>query len=71
MALSAASLGTKFLNKICVVARASVDPVTGEQISAADYSQLGQFLIVAGIITVVVPLLVVLAVQSSAYRTSE
>lgn len=71
MALSAASLGKKYLNKICVVTRASVDPVTGEQISAADYSQLGQFLIVAGIITVVVPLLVVLAVQSSAYRTSE
>ena len=71
MALSAASLGTKYLNKIFVVTRASVDPVTGEQTSVADYSQLGQLLIVVGVITLVVPLLVVLMVQSSAYRTSE
>ena len=71
MALSAASLGTKYLNKIFVVTRASVDPVTGEQISVADYSQLGQLLIIVGVITVAIPLLVVLTVQSSAYRTSE
>lgn len=71
MALSAASLGTKYINKIFVVTRASVDPVTGEQISMADYSQLGHLLIVVGVITVAVPLLVVLLVQSSAYRTSE
>ncbi len=71
MALSASSLGTKYLNKIFVVTRASVDPVTGEQISVADYSQLGQLLIVVGVITVAVPLLVVLAVQSSAWRTTE
>ena len=71
MALSAASLGTKYLNKVFLVSRASVDPVTGQQISAADYSQLGNLLIIVGVITVVVPLLVVLAVQSSPYRTSE
>lgn len=71
MALSAASLGTKYLNQIFVVTRASVDPVTGQQISVADYSQLGNLLIVVGVITVAVPLLVVLVVQSSAYRTSE
>jgi len=61
----------KYLNKVFVVTRASVDPVTGEQIWVADYSQLGQLLIVVGVITVAVPLLVVLVVQSSAYRTSE
>jgi len=71
MALSAASLGTKYLNKIFVVTRASVDPVTGEQISVADYSQLGQLLIIVAMITVAIPLLVVLMVQSSTYRTSE
>ena len=71
MALSASSLGTKYLNKVFVVTRASVDPVTGAQISVADYSQLGHLLIVVGVITVAVPLLVVLVVQSSAYRTSE
>jgi MFS family permease len=71
MALSASSLGTKYLNQIFVVKRASVDPVTGEQISVADYSQLGELLIVVGVITVAVPLLVLLVVQSSPYRTSE
>ena len=71
MALSASSLGTKYLNQMFLVARAAVDPATGEQISAADYSQLGQLLIVVGVITVAVPLLVVLVVQSSPYRTTE
>ena len=71
MALSAASLGTKYLNKMFHVSRASVDPVSGVQVSAADYSQLGNLLIIVGVITVVVPLLVVLLVQSSPYRTSE
>ena len=71
MALSASSLGTKYLNKVFLVTRASVDPVTGEQISAANYSELGQLLIVVGVITVGVPLLVVFVVQSSRFRTSE
>lgn len=71
MALSASSLGTKYLNKVFLVTRASVDPVTGEQISAANYSELGELLIVVGTITVAVPLLVVFVVQSSRFRTSE
>ena len=71
MALSASSLGTKYLNNVFVVTRASVDPITGQQISVADYTQLGHLLIVVGVITVAVPLLVVLAVQASAYRTSD
>ncbi|MEH6647612.1 hypothetical protein [Sulfitobacter sp.] len=71
MALSASSLGTKYLNKVYLVTRASVDPVTGEQISAANYTELGHLLIVVGVITVAVPLLVVFVVQSSRFRTSE
>ncbi|MGC1505301.1 MAG: hypothetical protein WA782_14320 [Sulfitobacter sp.] len=71
MALSASSLGTKYLNKVFLVTRASVDPVTGVEISAAHYTELGQLLIVVGVITVAVPLLVVLVVQSSRFRTSE
>lgn len=71
MALSASSLGTKYLNKMFLVTRAAVDPATGEKISTADYSQLGELLIVVGVITVAVPLLVVFAVQSSPYRTME
>jgi hypothetical protein len=71
MALSASSLGTKYLNQVFLVTRASVDPVTGEQISSANYSELGQLLIVVGVITVVVPILVVFVVQSSRFRTKE
>jgi hypothetical protein len=71
MALSASSLATKYLNKVFLVTREAVDPVTGAEISAADYSQLGQLLIVVGIMTVAVPLLVVLVVQSSRFRTTE
>lgn len=71
MALSASSLGTKYLNKLFVITRESVDPVTGAQISAPDYSVLGQLLIIVALISVVVPLLVVLVVQSSPYQTTE
>lgn len=71
MALSASSLGTKYLNQVFLITREAVDPVTGEQISAADYTQLGHLLIVVATITVVVPLVVVFAVQASPFRTSE
>jgi hypothetical protein len=71
MALSASSLGTKYLNQVFLVTRASVDPVTVEQISSANYSELGQLLIVVAMITVVVPVLVVLVVQSSRFRTTD
>ena len=71
LALSASNLGTKYINQLFLVTRASVDPVTGEQTSAADYTQLGQLLIVVAVITVVVPLLVVLIVQASRFQTSE
>jgi hypothetical protein len=71
LALSASALGTKYLNQVFLVTRASVDPVTGQQTSSADYAELGQLLIVVGLITVAVPLLIVLVVQMSRFRTSE
>lgn len=71
MALSAASLGTKYLNKVFLITRESVDPVTGETISKADYTQLGSLLILVAVIGVAVPLLTVLIVQSSPYETSD
>jgi hypothetical protein len=71
MALSASSLGTKYLNQIFVVTRAAVDPETGAQVSAADYSQLGMLLIVVAAISVLAPLLTIFVVQSSRFRTEE
>jgi hypothetical protein len=71
MALSASSLGTKYLNEVFVVTRSAVDPETGEVISRADYSELGALLITVAVLTVALPLLTILAVQRSRYRTSD
>lgn len=71
MALSASSLGTKYLNELFVVTRAASDPETGEAISTADYSQLGYLLITVGVLTVALPLFTILIVQHSRFRTGE
>jgi hypothetical protein len=71
MALSASSLGSKYLNQVFIVTRSAVDPETGEVISTADYSELGALLITVGLLTVALPLITILVVQHSRYRTSE
>ncbi|WP_233152097.1 MFS transporter [Marinibacterium profundimaris] len=71
MALSASSLGTKYLNQLFLVTREAVDPATGEQVSTADYSQLGWLLITTAVIGVVAPLLTILFIQNSRFRTTE
>ena len=71
MALSASSLGTKYLNEYFVVTRAATNPETGEIISRADYSELGYLLITVAIVVVVAPLVTILLVQNSKYRTAE
>ncbi len=71
MALSASSLGSKYLNQTFVVTRAVTNPETGVVTSSADYSQLGALLISVALISVIVPLVTILCVQSSHFRTSE
>ena len=71
MALSASSLGTKYLNEYFVVTRAASDPETGEIISNADYSQLGYLLITVAVAGVVLPLATIFFIQHSKCRTSE
>ena len=71
MALSASSLGTKYLNEYFVVTRAASDPETGEIISNADYSQLGYLLITVAVAGVVLPLATIFLIQHSKCRTSE
>jgi hypothetical protein len=71
MALSASSLGTKYLNEIFVVTRAVTSPETGTVLSVADYSQLGPLLIAVAAIVVGAPLLAVVLVQNSPFRTRE
>ncbi|MEM8729230.1 MAG: hypothetical protein AAGF79_04860 [Pseudomonadota bacterium] len=71
MALSASSLGAKYLNEIFIVTRSALDPATGEVLSTADYSQLGNLLITVGALTVALPLVTIFLVQQSRLRTTE
>jgi hypothetical protein len=71
LALSASSLGTRYLNEIFVVTREVRDRTTGAVLVAADYSALGWLLIAVAAIGVIVPLLTILIIQRSPLRTRE
>jgi hypothetical protein len=71
LALSASSLGTKYLNQVFVVTREVQDPVTSSIMSRADYSELGWLLIAVASITVVLPLITILLIQHSPLRTRQ
>lgn len=70
LALSAASLGTKYLNQLFVVTR-EVRAPDGTVSVPADYSQLGWLLITAAVIGVAAPLVTVVIVQASPLRTED
>ena len=70
LALSAASLGTKYLNEVFTVTR-EVRDADGTITTAADYSQLGMLLIVAAVITLLAPLFTVAAIQASPLRSTD
>ena len=69
LALSAASLGTKYLNEWKTVAREVKDPMTDTVSVAADYSNLGHLLIAVTLIGVIVPILTVAIIQSTPWKT--
>ncbi len=56
VALSAAALGTKYLNQIFTISREVRDPATNAVTVAADYSELGWVLIAVTVLTLVLPL---------------
>jgi hypothetical protein len=55
LALSLSQLGTKYLNEILVVARPLRDPASGALLAPADYSRLGELLIVQMLLTLALP----------------
>jgi MFS family permease len=63
LALSAGQLGTKYLNQAYVVEREVKEPATGAIKVAADYSQLGELLIVAIILGLLLPFAAILAAR--------
>lgn len=71
LALSASSLGTKYLNEIYLVTREVRDRATGVMKTAADYSELGWLLITVSLIATLVPLLTVLLIQRSPLQTQQ
>jgi len=71
LALSASSLGTKYLNEIYTVTREVKDKVTNAILTSADYSELGLLLISVTILTLLVPILFVIFIQKTKLKTSE
>ena len=69
LALAAAQLGTKYLNQAFVVTR-EVRDASGAVTTPADYSQLGTLLVLTAVITFVVPMLAVLFVKTTRFRSA-
>ena len=71
LALSASSLGTKYLNQIFVVTREVQEPETESITVSADYGELGLLLISAAVFTIVLPLMTIVIIQHSSLRTRQ
>jgi hypothetical protein len=71
LALSASSLGTKYLNQIYTVTREIRNRVTDAIQIPADYGELGWLLITVAVIAVVAPLLTIALVQHTRLRTQQ
>jgi len=70
LALSAAQLGTKYLNQVFLVTREVKDQTTGAIEVPADYSQLGHLLIASTVLGFVVPLLAIAFVKLTRLRSA-
>ena len=70
LALSAAQLGTKYLNQFFVVQRKVKDTATGAVKATADYCQLGALLVVTTVLGFVVPFLAILFVKTTRFRSA-
>ena len=71
LALSASALGTKYLNEIYVITREVKDKVTNAILTTADYSDLGILLITVTLITLIIPIVFVVIIQITKFKTSE
>jgi len=70
LALSAAQLGTKYLNEIFTVSREVRDAVTGAIQVAADYSELGTLLLSVTLLGFALPLLAILITRFAGLRSA-
>ncbi len=70
LALAAAQLGTKYLNQAYAVTREVRDPASGAIKVAADYSELGELMIAAALLGLLLPLVAVAGVRLLRLRTA-
>lgn len=70
LALSASQLGTKYLNQFYVIDREVKDAATGAVTTPADYSQLGELLIVQLVIALALPFAAILISRSGRLRSA-
>jgi hypothetical protein len=71
LALSASSLGSRYMNEVYTVTREVRDRVTDVIETGADYNQLGMLLITASLIALCLPLLTVWLIQRSPLRSHQ
>jgi len=71
LALSASSLGTKYLNRLFDVTREVRDRGTGDVLLSADYGDLGWLLISVAVIGVTIPLVTIFFVQHTKLHTRQ
>ena len=71
LALSASSIGSRYMNEIYTITREVRDRVTDVVETAADYSELGMLLISVSLVGFCAPLLAVYLVQRSPLRTHQ
>src|SRR5205807_6245883 len=69
LALAAAQLGTKYLNQALVVTR-EVRDASGAITTPADYSQLGTLLVLTTVISLMVPMLAIVFVRVTRFRSA-
>jgi hypothetical protein len=69
LALSAAQLGTKYLNQVFVVTREVRDPATGTVLVPADYSELGMLLVTQTLIGLALPFAALALARLARWRT--
>jgi len=70
LALSASALGTKYLNQVFTVSREVKDRATGAIKVAADYTQLGDLLLISLAIGFALPMLAILIVKTTRFRSA-
>lgn len=69
LALSLSSLGTKYLNQFFTISREVIDPLTGNTITPADYSELGILLLTVTTLSLILPLVTILLVNRYSLRS--